>query len=95
LAHGADFRGACVVKQAAAINAAAVSVEANVLASRRRAVRIDMTDQFCTDEVCRPMRNNAVVYRDELHMSEPYSKTIEPVLSRRLDAAFAAVASRP
>jgi hypothetical protein len=43
-----------------------------------------MNPLVCGPTVCAPVVGNVVVYRDSHHLTNTYSKTLEPYLLRRL-----------
>lgn len=51
---------------------------------------LDLTDQFCDDELCYPLVGDVIVYRDFSHLSREYSRTLAPYIGARVDAVEAA-----
>lgn len=51
---------------------------------------IDMSDQFCINELCPPVIGGVLVYGDDDHMTDTYSRSVAPALSRAIDHALAA-----
>lgn len=49
----------------------------------------DMSEYFCTDEMCPPIIGNVLVYRDEHHFTTLYSKTMGPALKEHLEPVLA------
>ena len=49
---------------------------------------IDMSEYFCDENSCPPAIGNVIVYRDDSHITEAYSKTLAPMLSRKLSGAL-------
>jgi peptidoglycan/LPS O-acetylase OafA/YrhL len=43
---------------------------------------VDLTDQFCDDELCFAVVGDVIVYRDYSHLSEEYSTLLGPYLAR-------------
>ncbi len=46
---------------------------------------IDLSDEFCDDELCYPVVGDVIVYRDFSHLSTEYATLLVPALSARLD----------
>lgn len=49
---------------------------------------IDMTDAYCTQDVCPTIVGNVYVYMDDNHISGTYSSTVAPFFSERVAAAL-------
>ena len=49
---------------------------------------IDMTDYFCDETSCPPVIGNVIVYMDDSHITSTYSRTLVPMLSRKLAGAL-------
>jgi hypothetical protein len=49
---------------------------------------IDMTDQICTRELCRPVEFGVLVWRDSNHLTNTYALLLQGELGTRIDAAF-------
>lgn len=45
---------------------------------------IDLTDQFCDRQICPPIRNNMIIYRDGSHLTATYAESLAPVLGKRI-----------
>jgi len=45
---------------------------------------IDLTDHICRPTECRAVEGNVLVYRDANHLTSTFSRTLAPVLERRL-----------
>ncbi|HEY8082471.1 MAG TPA: acyltransferase family protein [Solirubrobacterales bacterium] len=48
---------------------------------------IDISPKICPDGLCRAVIGNALVYRDKSHLSATFSRTLAPVIERRLKKA--------
>jgi hypothetical protein len=46
---------------------------------------LDMTADICPDGICKPERENLIVYRDSNHLTASFLNTLEGVLSGRID----------
>jgi peptidoglycan/LPS O-acetylase OafA/YrhL len=49
---------------------------------------IDMSEYFCNDTTCPPAIGNVIVYVDDSHITSTYSRTLAPMLSRKLAAVL-------
>jgi hypothetical protein len=49
---------------------------------------IDMTPYFCDGRKCPPVIGNVIVYRDDSHITAAYSRTLAPMLARKLQSAL-------
>jgi hypothetical protein len=47
-----------------------------------------MNDQLCDSPRCQVVRNGAVVFTDDNHLTASFSRTIAPALGRRIAAAM-------
>ena len=54
---------------------------------------IDLSDQFCSAELCEPMRDRVVVYRDGNHITVAFSESLSKVLAGRI-ASLISLTSR-
>lgn len=52
------------------------------------AALIDMTDGLCRDDLCHVVEGNVIVWRDWHHLTETYSRTLAPLLGRKLSNAL-------
>jgi peptidoglycan/LPS O-acetylase OafA/YrhL len=55
---------------------------------------LDMTDQFCPGRLCLAAIGNVLTFRDSNHITTAYSRTLAPVLARRLIALVPELAGR-
>ena len=51
------------------------------------AALIDMSDQFCVNELCPAVIGGVLVYSDHNHMTHTYSRSVAPALGRKIDRA--------
>jgi hypothetical protein len=51
---------------------------------------VDMSEYFCNDTTCPPAIGNVIVYADDSHITSTYSRTLAPMLSRKLAVALPA-----
>ncbi|MFL5618564.1 MAG: acyltransferase family protein [Gemmatimonadaceae bacterium] len=49
---------------------------------------LDMNDQVCDTPRCQVVRNGAIVYTDDNHLTESFSRSIAPALGMRIAAAM-------
>lgn len=76
----------------------ATSLSRIAIAAQDRAARglpvmlVDMNDQICDTPSCVVVRNGAIVFTDDNHLTATFSRSIAPVLGRRIAAAMAAPA---
>ncbi len=49
---------------------------------------LDLTDYYCTPEVCPPVVGNVLVYRDGRHLTATYARTMTPYIERGILAAL-------
>jgi hypothetical protein len=84
-APGADV-GACAGERSKAIRYAALNMAAKL---EPRLALLDFDDAFCKGDRCPVVIGNVFVYRDQHHMTATFSRTLAPVLQRRIEAATA------
>jgi hypothetical protein len=53
-----------------------------------------MNDQICGPRRCDVVRNGTVVFTDDNHLTASFSRSVAPVLSRRLDEALGQLGAR-
>ena len=44
----------------------------------------DFTDSLCESDVCKTVRNGAVMYRDNHHLTGSFASTLAPILEAKL-----------
>ncbi len=44
---------------------------------------LDLSQHFCDDKVCAPMRNDMIVYRDASHITDSYARSLAPYVYPR------------
>ena len=49
----------------------------------------DFSDVFCTDDLCKPVIGNVVVYSDNHHLTDTFARTMIPRLRAAVDDALA------
>jgi hypothetical protein len=79
---------ACTPTRSAAVNEPGITAEAAAV-SAGGAEYVDTTDLFCTAERCPVIVGNTLVYLDDNHMSQTYSRALAPVAAALADRALA------
>ncbi len=82
--RGEDVMQVCRVVRAHAFVTAAFPLAQEAASRFRRVSTIDLSDEICGPEVCPPVRNGVVVYRDVNHLTASYVRTLAPALEARL-----------
>jgi peptidoglycan/LPS O-acetylase OafA/YrhL len=78
---------ACTYDRVASLSPLAVA--AQDAAARGLPVRlIDMNDQLCDTPSCEVVRNGAIIFTDDNHLTASFSRSIAPVLGQRIAAAM-------
>jgi hypothetical protein len=49
-----------------------------------------MSEYFCDETHCPPVVGNVIVYRDDSHITAAYSRTLAPMLLRKISKALPA-----
>lgn len=77
------FAGDCTYDRTDALSR--VAYDAQTRAATGLPVRfIDMNDQICPTATCSPVQRGTIVFTDDNHLTASFSRTMAPVLSRRL-----------
>jgi peptidoglycan/LPS O-acetylase OafA/YrhL len=76
--------GACAMHRSAVLNPAIFEAEQAGARDLPHVHFIDLTDQFCSSEVCWAMREGEVLYRDDNHLTGRAAARLEPVIEARL-----------
>jgi peptidoglycan/LPS O-acetylase OafA/YrhL len=85
------FAGDCTYERTTSVSRIAIAAQDR--ASRGLpVVLVDMNDQICDAPRCGVMRNGAIVFTDDNHLTATFSRTVAPVLGRRIAAAMHAPA---
>ncbi len=72
------FLQSCHVVRAHAFAPAAFTLAQNVAARLSHVSTIDLSDEICGPEICPPLRNGVVVFRDVNHLTASYVRTLAP-----------------
>jgi peptidoglycan/LPS O-acetylase OafA/YrhL len=84
--------GACTYDRATSVSRTAIAAQDR--AAQGLPVRlIDMNDQICATPRCGVVRNGAIVFTDDNHLTASFSRSIAPVLGQRIAAALDASAN--
>jgi hypothetical protein len=81
------FAAECTYERERALSRAAIAAQSD--AARGLPVRfVDMNDQICAAPRCGVIRNGAVVFADDNHLTATFSRSVAPVLGERLAVAL-------
>ena len=80
--------GSCEMERDVCLNPDIFEAEAAAARNFKNVYLLDMTDQFCSDEVCWPLRNGEIIYRDDDHITGRFADSLRPVLELRLASVF-------
>jgi hypothetical protein len=81
--------GACAYDRATSVSRIAIAAQDRA-ARGLPVVLVDMNDQICDTPHCGVVRNGAIVFTDDNHLTASFSRTIAPALGRRIVTAMAA-----
>lgn len=82
--HHATNKNPCMLNRASALNEGVFRAEQQAASGLTHVRILDLTDMFCTGNVCPPVKNGVMVYSDDNHISEAFSLTLTSGLSDRL-----------
>ena len=72
-----------------------VAIAAQAEAARGLSIRfVDMNDQICATTRCGVIRNGVVVFTDDNHLTASFSRSVAPVLGKRVQAALGQLGPR-
>jgi hypothetical protein len=83
-----DDVAACTSKTSTAVNKTGIAAEA-AETTAGGGQYADLTNLFCTSEVCPVIVGNTLVYADWSHMTFEYSRQLAPALAALADRALA------
>jgi hypothetical protein len=86
IAAGRRAAIACASRRGVALERDPAVVAAERLRSRRVAT-VDLSAVYC-DRRCYPVIGGALVYKDRHHLTQVFSRTLAPILGRRIAAAM-------
>ncbi|HZC09308.1 MAG TPA: acyltransferase family protein [Mycobacterium sp.] len=79
---------ACVLRKATSVNESGIAVESAATAAGGGQYN-DLTDLFCTTDLCPVIVGNTLVYMDETHATFEYSRQLAPAMGALADRALA------
>jgi peptidoglycan/LPS O-acetylase OafA/YrhL len=83
-----DDATACSTPRSTGVNAAGIAAE-EVAAKTAGGQYANLTDLFCTTEVCPAIVGNTLVYSDQNHLTLQYARVLAPVMGALSDRALA------
>lgn len=84
---------ACTTPRAQAINAAGMAAE-RVAVTGAGGAYLDVSPWICTPATCAVIVGNLLVYRDDNHLTKPYTSWLAPVMAAALDEAGSAAGAK-
>ena len=90
LAQNPESAGRCATPRADAFEEPLVQAEADAIAeSDADAHHVDLTDYFCNDSTCPVLLGNTVIYRDQHHLTQTFSREMAEPLWQELEPLVA------
>ena len=90
LAQNPESAGRCATPRADAFEEPLVQAEADAIAeSDADAHHVDLTDYFCNDSSCPVLLGNTVIYRDQHHLTQTFSREMAEPLWEELEPLVA------
>ncbi|QEN17088.1 acyltransferase family protein [Mycobacterium sp. ELW1] len=83
-----DDATACTLSRSTAVNQSGINAEA-AATEAGGGHYVDVTDLFCTTDLCPAIVGNTLVYQDVAHMTREYSRHVAPVMGALADRALA------
>jgi len=81
----------CSIPRSEALSSYDGQLDASKLVSNTAV--IDLTDLYCTPDVCPAVIGNTIVYRDANHLTASYAATLAPYLAERISVALTEASS--
>ena len=78
----------CEMRRDECLNPEIFEAETAAARNLRNVHLLDMTDQFCGEDVCWAMREGEVIYRDDDHLTGRFADSLRPILEMRLASVF-------
>jgi hypothetical protein len=75
----------CNVPRSAALNEDARRAERAAVSGLKNTRYVDLTDQFCSNQICPTLIKGQVVFRDGDHLTSSFSLSLAPVLKHEID----------
>jgi peptidoglycan/LPS O-acetylase OafA/YrhL len=88
LSGNLDDVTACEIRKATSVNASGIAAESAATAAGGGQYN-DLTDLFCTTDLCPVIVGNTLAYMDETHTTLEYSRQLAPVMGALADRALA------
>jgi hypothetical protein len=88
LSANLDDVPACEIRRATSVNASGIAAESAATAAAGGQYS-DLTDLFCTTDLCPTIVGNTLAYMDETHTTLEYSRQLAPVMGALADRALA------
>jgi peptidoglycan/LPS O-acetylase OafA/YrhL len=88
LSGNLDDVPACMPRRAASVNESGIAAE-SAATTAGGGQYTDMTELFCTTDLCPPIVGNTLAYLDETHTTFEYSRQLAPVMAALADRALA------
>jgi peptidoglycan/LPS O-acetylase OafA/YrhL len=92
-AAGLPFARDCTFDRASSLSHVAIAAQ-NAAARGLPVQLLDLNDQICDAPRCGVLRNAAIVFTDDNHLTASFSRTLAPALGARIAAAMGAEAGR-
>jgi hypothetical protein len=92
IAAGRRAALACASRRGVALERDPAVVAAARLRSPR-VVTVDLSAVYCGPRRCYPVIGGALVYKDRHHLTQVFSRTLAPILGRRIAAAMSGAAA--
>ena len=87
LSGNLDDVAACKLRRATSVDASGIAAE-SAAATAGGGHYADLTDLFCTTELCPVIVGNTLAYMDETHTTLEYSRQLAPVMGALADRAL-------
>ena len=88
LSANLDDVTACTLRRASSVNESGIAAE-SAATTAGGGQYSDLTDLFCTTELCPVIVGNTLVYMDETHTTFEYSRQLAPVMGALADRTLA------
>jgi peptidoglycan/LPS O-acetylase OafA/YrhL len=76
--------GSCEIKRQLAVDPAIFEAEKSGATGISGIHFVDLTEKFCTGEICPAIQQNILVYRDDNHLTGGYAETLTPELAAKV-----------
>jgi peptidoglycan/LPS O-acetylase OafA/YrhL len=81
--HSGYPGGSCAMNMSDVLDPAIFQAERAAAQGLPNIHPVDLTDQFCQDDICSAVRNGEVMYRDDNHLAGSFADKLMPVLEDR------------